>query len=100
MTAAPSELTQSPSSGSTRPHGPVPIRPLAMGEILDGAVLLLRLYPGATLGVGAAVMAVQLLLTTPIQLDGMVKGTISAICYATVFWGIAFWRFTRKDVTS
>ncbi|GIH10286.1 ABC transporter permease [Rhizocola hellebori] len=40
------------------------------------------------------------LLTSPIQFDGMVKGTISAICYAAIFWGLAFWRFTRKDVTS
>lgn len=40
------------------------------------------------------------LLTTPMQFDGIVKGTISAICYAVIFWGIAFWRFTRKDITS
>ncbi|WP_033342369.1 ABC transporter permease [Catenuloplanes japonicus] len=40
------------------------------------------------------------LLSTPIQADDMVKGTISAICYATLFWSVAFWRFTRKDVTS
>lgn len=40
------------------------------------------------------------LLTSPIQTDGIVKGTISALCYAAVFWGIAFYRFTRKDVTS
>ena len=40
------------------------------------------------------------LLTSPVQFDGMVKGTISALCYAALFWGLAFWRFTRKDVTS
>ncbi|MDP9798151.1 ABC-2 type transport system permease protein [Catenuloplanes nepalensis] len=40
------------------------------------------------------------LLSTPIQTDDMVKGTISAVCYATLFWSIAFWRFTRKDITS
>lgn len=40
------------------------------------------------------------LLASPIQYDGMVKGAISAICYAVIFWGTAFWRFTRKDVTS
>jgi ABC-2 type transport system permease protein len=40
------------------------------------------------------------LLTSPIQTDGIVKGTISALCYAVVFWGVAFYRFTRKDVTS
>jgi ABC-2 type transport system permease protein len=40
------------------------------------------------------------LLSTPMQTDDIVKGMISAIAYATLFWGIAFWRFTRKDVTS
>ncbi len=40
------------------------------------------------------------LLTSPVQFDGMVKGTISALCYAALFWGLAFWRFTRKEVTS
>ncbi|MBO4206552.1 ABC transporter permease [Micromonospora echinofusca] len=40
------------------------------------------------------------LLSTPVQTDDVVRGCISAICYATLFWGLAFWRFTRKDVTS
>jgi ABC-2 type transport system permease protein len=40
------------------------------------------------------------LLTSPVQFEGIVKGTISALCYAAIFWGLAFWRFTRKDVTS
>jgi ABC-2 type transport system permease protein len=40
------------------------------------------------------------LLTTPMQFDGIVKGTILALAYAALFWGLAFWRFTRKDVTS
>ena len=40
------------------------------------------------------------LLSTPVQTDDIVKGCISAICYATVFWSLAFWRFTRKDVVS
>jgi ABC-2 type transport system permease protein len=40
------------------------------------------------------------LLSTPAQTDDIVKGTIAAVCYATLFWGTAFWRFTRKDVTS
>jgi hypothetical protein len=47
--------------------GAVPMRPLAVGEILDGAMSLLRLYPAATLGLGAAVMAVQMVLTVPVQ---------------------------------
>ena len=38
------------------------------------------------------------LLSTPIQTDDMVRGAISALIYATIFFGLAFWRFTRKDV--
>ncbi|MCI4063008.1 ABC transporter permease [Micromonospora sp. R77] len=40
------------------------------------------------------------LLSTPVQTDDVVRGTISAVSYATLFWGLAFWRFTRKDITS
>jgi len=40
------------------------------------------------------------LLSTPAQTDDIVRGAIAAVCYATLFWGTAFWRFTRKDVTS
>lgn len=40
------------------------------------------------------------LLSTPIQTDDLAKGAICAVCYATLFWGLAFWRFTRKDITS
>jgi len=39
-------------------------------------------------------------LSTPVQSDDMVKGAISAVIYATLFWGLAFWRFTGKDITS
>jgi ABC-2 type transport system permease protein len=40
------------------------------------------------------------LLSTPTQTADIVKGIFSALCYATVFTAWAFWRFTRKDVTS
>ena len=40
------------------------------------------------------------LLSTPMQTDDVVKGAIAAVSYATIFWGLAFWRFTRKDITS
>jgi len=40
------------------------------------------------------------LLSTPIQADDLAKGAITAVVYATLFWGLAFWRFTRKDITS
>jgi ABC-2 type transport system permease protein len=40
------------------------------------------------------------LLSTPPQVDDLVKGAIAAVCYATLFCSLAFWRFTRKDITS
>jgi ABC-2 type transport system permease protein len=40
------------------------------------------------------------LLSTPIQAGDLAKGAICAVAYATLFWGLAFWRFTRKDITS
>jgi ABC-2 type transport system permease protein len=40
------------------------------------------------------------LLSTPIQVDGMVQGTIFALSYAVLFFGLAFYRFLRKDIVS
>jgi ABC-2 type transport system permease protein len=40
------------------------------------------------------------LLSTPVQLDSVVRGLISALVYAVLFFGLAFWRFTRKDILS
>lgn len=40
------------------------------------------------------------LLSTPVQVDAMVRGTISALVYGVLFTGLAFWRFLRKDVVS
>jgi ABC-2 type transport system permease protein len=40
------------------------------------------------------------LLSTPVQWTGMIQGTISALLYGVVFFGLAFWRFVRKDVVS
>jgi ABC-2 type transport system permease protein len=40
------------------------------------------------------------LLSTPVQGDDMVRGAIAAVCYATLFWTLAWWRFLRKDVVS
>jgi ABC-2 type transport system permease protein len=39
-------------------------------------------------------------LSTPVLIDDMVRGCISALVYATVFVTLAFWRFLRKDVVS
>ncbi len=38
--------------------GIIPLRPLAVGEILDGAFTTIRRYPGATLGLTAPIMLV------------------------------------------
>ncbi|OLB81097.1 MAG: ABC transporter permease [Actinobacteria bacterium 13_2_20CM_2_71_6] len=40
------------------------------------------------------------LLSSPVQTDEMVKGIISALVYATVFFALAWYRFLRKDVVS
>ncbi|MFC7534915.1 ABC transporter permease [Actinoplanes sp. GCM10030250] len=40
------------------------------------------------------------ILSTPVQAEDLAKGAISAIVYATLFWSLAFYRFTRKDITS
>lgn len=60
--------TQQPgwgAAGATAPQpGVVPLRPLGLGEVLDGAVALVRGYPRAALGVSAVVA----LATTLIQL--------------------------------
>jgi ABC-2 type transport system permease protein len=40
------------------------------------------------------------LLTTPVQVDDIVKGAISAVAYAALFWTAAWIRFLRKDITS
>jgi ABC-2 type transport system permease protein len=42
----------------------------------------------------------QGLLSTPVQTDDLAKGAIAAVCYATLFWAVAFWRFIHKDITS
>jgi ABC-2 type transport system permease protein len=40
------------------------------------------------------------LLSTPIQTDNLVRGCISALSYGVIFFGLAWWRFLRKDVVS
>jgi ABC-2 type transport system permease protein len=40
------------------------------------------------------------LLSTPVQVDSMVRGCIAALSYAVVFFVLAFYRFLRKDIVS
>ena len=46
--------------------GIVALRPLALGEILDGAISLIRRHPRVTLGLSAIVATVQALLSLPL----------------------------------
>jgi hypothetical protein len=49
-------------------QGPlVPLRPLGLGEVLDGAVEAVRRNPRTTLAFGAALMAVQQAIAVPVQ---------------------------------
>lgn len=40
------------------------------------------------------------LLSNPVQTDDLARGAVSALLYASVFFGWAWYRFTRKDVVS
>lgn len=69
-----------PGHGATSGYGPpagyrpdvkpgvVPLRPLGLGELLDGAVSVLRRYPRPTLGLAAAVAIVSTLFLVALQL--------------------------------
>ena len=50
-----------PRPAADRP-GVIPLRPLAVGELLDGAITTIRRYPRATLGVSAVVVTVTQLV--------------------------------------
>jgi ABC-2 type transport system permease protein len=39
-------------------------------------------------------------LSTPIETGDAVRGAISAVCYATGFCALAWWRFLRRDIVS
>jgi hypothetical protein len=62
-----------PPPGWSRPPdvqpGVVPLRPLGLGELLDGAVGVVRRYPRPTLGLSAAVALVTTLLNVPLLLQ-------------------------------
>jgi hypothetical protein len=79
--------------------GIVPLRPLGVGELLDGAFTAIRRYPRATLGLAAGVSLVQQLLgllvdrttggfaspsTTGVAAYGTVSGLLSAVISAVL----------------
>jgi hypothetical protein len=61
--------------------GVIPLRPLGVGELLDGAFTAIRRYPAATLGLSAAVMLVVEaieILTNYSLLNGVQQNKITA----------------------
>jgi len=47
--------------------GVIPLRPLGVGEILDGAISYIRANPGVTLGLSAVVITLTQLIQVPVQ---------------------------------
>src|SRR3954451_2889907 len=104
-----------PPAGAWAPYVPaaprpgiIPLRPLSVGEILDGAFTAIRRYPRTVLGLSAGVAAVQQLIgllvdvttgglasptssTSTFTALGTVSGVISAVInavLATLFVGL------------
>ena len=69
MPPGPPQAWQAPYAAPPPPRpGIIPLRPLGVGELLDGAFTAMRRYPRATLGLSAAVAAVQQLLNLVVDL--------------------------------
>jgi hypothetical protein len=59
---------QPPGGGVPRPKpGVIPLRPLGVGEILDGAIAYVRGNPGVTLGFSAIVITITQLVELPVS---------------------------------
>ncbi|MFD0631360.1 hypothetical protein ACFQ9X_06670 [Catenulispora yoronensis] len=56
-----------PPSATTAGRGVVPLRPLQVGEILDGAVTAMRTHPGVMLGMSAIVVAAGQAIAIPLD---------------------------------
>jgi hypothetical protein len=56
-----------PSPQAPKP-GVIPLRPVAVGEILDGAFTSIRRNPKATLGIAAVVLTISAIITTSLEL--------------------------------
>jgi hypothetical protein len=55
----------------------IPLRPLGLGEILDGSITTMRTYPKATLGFAAVISAISQLLMF-FLIDGFIQDATSA----------------------
>ena len=71
-TASPAPATAlRPAGGHAPPQAPkpgvIPLRPIAVGEILDGAFTSIRRNPKATLGIAAVVLTISGIITTSLE---------------------------------
>lgn len=84
-----------PPAPPPRP-GIVPLRPLTVGELLDGAFTTIRRYPGATLGMAAPLM----LLITAIQVVAsyLLLNGVSNVSASGTVSGDFFARSTTVDI--
>jgi hypothetical protein len=59
--------------------GVIPLRPLGLGEILDGAISYIRANPIATLGLSAAVITATQLIDVPVRAftNGQVRDAVA-----------------------
>src|SRR5262245_42554696 len=64
---APSGGWAAPPPQAPKP-GVIPLRPIAVGEILDGAFTSIRRNPRATLGIAAVVLTISGIITTSLEL--------------------------------
>jgi hypothetical protein len=85
-----------PGYGSAAPKpGVIPLRPLGVGEILDGAISYIRANPVATLGLAAIVVTSTQLIQVPLtglalnELAGVVPGPGGEVAPESVFGAFA-----------
>jgi hypothetical protein len=60
----PAPMPPPPAAWGVPKPGVIPLRPLGLGEILDGAISTMRAHPRVILGVSAIVVTISQLLTT------------------------------------
>jgi hypothetical protein len=82
--------------GSAAPKpGVIPLRPLGVGEVLDGAISYIRANPVATLGLAAIVVTITQLIQVPLtgfalnELAGVVPGPGGQVAPEGVFGAFA-----------
>lgn len=63
------------TAGAPQPGG-IPLRPLALGDILNGSITAIRRNPAATIGLAAVVLGIAGVITT--ALTAIVAGSISS----------------------